>query len=221
MYKILIIANNSYADLMSLKIKDVTFKQCEVILHDDFDSDIDLSVFHAVVMQVKYPIFDEFLEKIVDLRSKYNGVLVVLDCYTVFKHKMFCSTHKVDLYYDLSLGFGDLIQKLRYCLVTKYMIENGTIEYKDIVLNLENRECRRGNCIVELRNKEFELLRFFVENPCRIFNVRQILESVWDMNADLNTNTVQTHLSYLRKKIDVGFSEKRLHTVNCVGYKFE
>lgn len=222
MYRILIVSNNSYADLFYNKFNNSSFKNFKVELHDDFVIDRkSLNEFDVIVFQIKYPLFQECFELIEKLRAEYSGVLVVVDSYSVLKHKLFCNYNKIDLYYDLDNGFADLFVKIRFLIVGNRMSGYDAIEYKDIKMDLKTRNCYRLEQLVVLRNKEFELLKFLIENPERIFSVTQILEAVWDMNADLNTNTVQTHISTLRKKIDIGFSEKRLHTVNCIGYKLE
>jgi hypothetical protein len=94
--------------------------------------------------------------------------------------------------------------------------------FKNIVLNLENRNLISGNKKYFLRNKEFALMRFFLENPGRLLTRMSILENVWDINADLFTNTVDVHVSRLRKLLkDLDAECVYIKTIPCSGYVFE
>ncbi|MGL5831356.1 MAG: winged helix-turn-helix domain-containing protein [Candidatus Altimarinota bacterium] len=93
--------------------------------------------------------------------------------------------------------------------------------FKNIVLNLENRTLILGDQSFFLRNKEFALMRFFLENPGRLLTRMSILENVWDINADLFTNTVDVHVSRLRKLLQKLDAENAyIRTIPCSGYVF-
>lgn len=96
------------------------------------------------------------------------------------------------------------------------------VVFKKIVLNLENRYLSSGQKSCFLRNKEFALMRFFLENPGRLLTRMSILENVWDINADLFTNTVDVHVSRLRKLLkDLDGEYAYIKTIPCSGYVFE
>lgn len=75
---------------------------------------------------------------------------------------------------------------------------------------------------VELSRKEFELLRFFVQNPNRVWDRLQILDLVWGEDTHVEPRTVDVHVRRLRKQIEVDDAHPRLIvTVRGVGYKFD
>jgi DNA-binding response OmpR family regulator len=93
--------------------------------------------------------------------------------------------------------------------------------FKKIVLNLETRTLIMGDQSFFLRNKEFALMRFFLENQGRLLTRMSILENVWDINADLFTNTVDVHVSRLRKLLQKLDAENAyIKTIPCSGYVF-
>lgn len=93
--------------------------------------------------------------------------------------------------------------------------------FKNIVLNLETRMLMMGDQSFFLRNKEFALMRFFLENQGRLLTRMSILENVWDINADLFTNTVDVHVSRLRKLLQKLDAENAyIKTIPCSGYVF-
>ena len=91
------------------------------------------------------------------------------------------------------------------------------LSYGDLVLDDETHEVWEGDREVELSPTEFNLLRYFLQNPGRVLSKRQILEHVWHYDFGGDGNVVESYVSYLRKKVDL--SEPRLlHTVRGVGY---
>lgn len=83
-----------------------------------------------------------------------------------------------------------------------------------------HRTARRANRIVPLRNKELELLEFFLMNANKVLTRSTILEYVWDRNAQFASNTLDVHVNRLRRKLDDPFQQKLIHTIHCVGYRF-
>ncbi len=72
---------------------------------------------------------------------------------------------------------------------------------------------------IQFRHKEFALLEYFMQHADIVLSREMILSHVWDMNADPFTNTVDTHVRLLRKKLE---SPERtfIHTVPKRGYRF-
>lgn len=78
----------------------------------------------------------------------------------------------------------------------------------------------KGNRVV-LRNKEFSLLYYFINNIGRVLSRTQILEDVWDRNIVCPTNTVDVHVSSLRRKFKQYADKDCIKTVHCIGYVFD
>lgn len=92
---------------------------------------------------------------------------------------------------------------------------------RDLQLDELSCEVKLGNKKLALRNKEFCLLHFFLMNVGRVVSRSAILENVWDMNASASNNTVDVHVSTLRKKIDKDGKTKYIRTVPHNGYIIE
>ncbi len=75
-----------------------------------------------------------------------------------------------------------------------------------------------GNPIA-FRHKEFALLEYFMQHQDIVLSREMILSHVWDMNADPFTNTVDTHVRLLRKKLEID-GHTFIHTVPKRGYRF-
>ena len=87
----------------------------------------------------------------------------------------------------------------------------------DLRMDEDSHEVWRGEDPIKLTATEFELLRFFMENPRRVLSKPQILDRVWDYDFGGQANVVELYVSYLRRKIDKGRAPM-IHTVRGVGY---
>lgn len=96
------------------------------------------------------------------------------------------------------------------------------IEFAPYRFDLERHELEIGGKAIPLTQKEFELSLFFFKNAGRLLSRAHLLENVWGRSSDINTRTLDTHVSRLRKKLDLN-SEKgwRLSSVYHFGYRLE
>lgn len=92
---------------------------------------------------------------------------------------------------------------------------------RDLFLDPENYEVRRGKNSIVLSRKEFALLEYLMKNKGRIVTKDELISNVWSYEADILLNTVEVYVGYLRKKIDEPYSNEKplIHTVRGFGYK--
>ena len=91
------------------------------------------------------------------------------------------------------------------------------LSFADIELDDETHEVWKAGNPVSLSPTEFNLLRYFMENPGRVLSKAQILDHVWHYDFGGDANVVESYVSYLRRKIDT--TEPRLlQTLRGVGY---
>ena len=91
------------------------------------------------------------------------------------------------------------------------------IKIGNIELNKESFEVKKDNKTIDLSNKEFELLKYLMENAGTVLSKEQIFDSVWKSNYG-EISTVAVHIKNLRDKLDK--EEKYILTVWGYGYKF-
>ena len=80
---------------------------------------------------------------------------------------------------------------------------------------------KRDNRAILLSSKEFDLLTYLMRHPNTILKKDQIIDHVWDYDADILPNTVEVYIGYLRNKIDKSNKKKPalIHTIRGFGYK--
>ncbi len=93
------------------------------------------------------------------------------------------------------------------------------IELGDLTLNTNTYNVCRGNKNIHLTKKEFGLLEYLLRHKEVVIPRTALIEHVWDVNADLFSNSLETHILNLRKKIETKGKPKLIHTVSGRGYK--
>lgn len=97
--------------------------------------------------------------------------------------------------------------------------DNTPFSLGELTLHPDEHRVERNHKPVRLRKKEYELLEFLAKNKNRVVNRHAILEYVWNYNVNAMTNTLEVHVSNLRRKIGNDYASKVLHTVYGLGYK--
>lgn len=93
------------------------------------------------------------------------------------------------------------------------------ITHGAITMSESKHEVRLKGKVVELRRKEYELLKIFLSRPGQVFGRDALLDRVWHYEQDVETRTVDVHIRRLREKL--GTFKKVIVTVPGVGYKAE
>ena len=91
----------------------------------------------------------------------------------------------------------------------------------DVEIRLRARTVHIGRTHVAVSPKEFELITFFARNAGEVVTRMQLLENVWNLHFDPQTNVVETHISRLRAKVDKPFQRDLIVTVRGAGYRID
>ena len=99
--------------------------------------------------------------------------------------------------------------------------ETGEFSFADVQLNFTKMLVSKAGNEITLSAKEFQLLRFLVENEGSILTRDQLLNEVWGYDALPSTRTVDVHIAWLRQKLEEDSRyPKHILTVHGFGYKF-
>jgi DNA-binding response OmpR family regulator len=110
--------------------------------------------------------------------------------------------------------------RVRFAMLTRRTggAADGTIRLGPLVINTESYQVTVGGAPLDLTYKEFELLRFLVQRPGRVFTRTDLLQEVWGYNFYGGTRTVDVHVRRLRAKLGPEH-EGLIQTVRGVGYR--
>lgn len=94
------------------------------------------------------------------------------------------------------------------------------LEVGDLKLDRIKHEAERAGEKIVLQPREYRLLEYLMRNEGKLVTRTMLLENVWDLHFDPQTNVIDVHVSRLRAKIDKDFDEPLLQTVRGRGYRF-
>lgn len=123
-----------------------------------------------------------------------------------------------DDYLAKPFEFQELLLRLRALTRRNGPKQTQVLRLADLELNLDTKSVARAGKRIDLTTREYALLEYLMLNKGRIISRVDISERVWGLNFDTTTNVIDVYISYLRKKIDKGFSCKLLHTIVGMGY---
>jgi len=93
------------------------------------------------------------------------------------------------------------------------------LSVEDLSLDPATRVCTRGERPIALTRREFSLLEALMRRAGEVVPKQQLLDHVWGLDFDGDTNVVEVYVRYLRRKIDEPFPRPLLDTVRGVGYR--
>jgi len=162
------------------------------------------------------------MEALIELRKRSDHIPVLM---LSVKSE---TTTKVDLlnagaddYLTKPFSLDELMARVRALLRRPQSIQTEIHELDDLIMDIGKHLVKRSGEEIRLTRKEFSLLEYFLKNKAIVLSRGMIMEHVWDMSADPFSNTIESHVASLRKKIDLPGKKKLFHTIVGRGYKID
>ncbi|MBK1989605.1 response regulator transcription factor [Sphaerospermopsis aphanizomenoides BCCUSP55] len=109
---------------------------------------------------------------------------------------------------------------LRRSGIESYSTTTGRLLVADLELDVENQIAYRQGRIIELSQKESQLLQYFMEHSGQLLTHSQIMQHLWTNDEHPESNVIAALIRLLRRKIEVGSESALIHTVYGKGYRF-
>jgi two-component system OmpR family response regulator len=124
-----------------------------------------------------------------------------------------------DDYLTKPFAFAELLARIEALLRRHSSAPQPTrLKVEDLELDLLARRVTRGGREIELTARELKLLEFLMRRPGQVVTRTMLLEGVWDLHFDPQSNLIDVHISRLRQAIDRGSDHPLIHTVRGSGY---
>ncbi|HEX8964863.1 MAG TPA: response regulator transcription factor [Patescibacteria group bacterium] len=126
-----------------------------------------------------------------------------------------------DDYLTKPFAFEELLARIKALTRRPKTTIDTTLKISDLSLDTTSFEVKRASKSISLSAKEFSLLEFLMRHANKTVTKDQIINHVWNYDANILPNTVEVFIGYLRSKIDKPFPQKSplIHTVRGFGYK--
>jgi len=174
--------------------------------------------YDAIILDLQLPRRDG-LSILRDLRErKKESAVLVLTARDTVKDRVRGLDEGADDYLVKPFALDELRARVRALLRRGRGGVATSLSYSDVSVNLLDRTAARGERRIELTQKEFALLEYFLRNPDRVLTRTAIAEHVWDYTFDWQSNVVDVFVNVLRKKLEEGGEPRLIQTRRGSGY---
>lgn len=174
---------------------------------DQADDTIDL-----YILDVNMPVMTGFVAG-AELRRKYDAPIIFLTAYSGESDKVMGFSIGADDYIVKPFSNLELLLRVRALFrrmegrsrkkVEEEQVEEknpSEIQFKDLILDLDNQSIRKNGEVIVLTYTEFKILELFVTHPKKIYSLENIYQSIWEEEA-VGDSTIMVHIKNIRKKI--------------------
>ena len=127
-----------------------------------------------------------------------------------------------DDYLTKPFAFSELLARIEVLQRRSTAAEPTThLRVADLEMDLVARKVTRAGQPVDLTAREFRLLEYLMRHAGQVVTRTMLLEGVWDLHFDPQTNVIDVHISRLRQALDRGGGTPLIHTVRGSGYVLE
>lgn len=123
-----------------------------------------------------------------------------------------------DDYLVKPFAFEELLARIRALLRRREGQTPSVLRFADLSLDIGSRLIYRGDRLVDLSTKEFDLLTLFLRHPRQVLTREVIFNTVWGYDFDGESNVLDVYVGYLRSKLEAVGEPRLIHTVRGVGY---
>lgn len=175
--------------------------------------------YDAAVIDVMLPRLDG-LSLIQEVRrQKVNVPVIILSARRAVDDRVRGLETGSDDYLTKPFAFSELLARIQALIRRAGNVAPPTrLEVGDLSLDLFTRKVMRGGTEIMLQPREFALLEYLLRQAGRVVSKTMILEHVWELDFDPQTNVVDVLVCRLRNKVDRDFEPKLIHTIRGVGY---
>ncbi|MDY0990471.1 response regulator transcription factor [Flavobacterium sp. CFBP9031] len=180
---------------------------------------IQQDIWDIILMDIMLPGIDGIqLVKLMRFKKNHTPVLM-LSALSDTDDKVNALDSGADDYLVKPFHFKELISRVNALTRrTKFNYDKVETLYTlgSLTINPEEHKVTENDKLIDLSPREYKLLLYLLENRNKVIPRTQILNAVWGINYDNNTNVVDVYISYLRNKIEQ--NHKFIHTIKGTGY---
>ena len=183
---------------------------------------IKQGIYDLVVLDLMLPSMNG-IEVLKNIRKNYiDTPVLILTAKESLDEKMEAFSMGANDYLTKPFYMEELVARIYAMLRTTGKLQSSnTLDFYDLHLDLSKRRVFYKNEEIELQNKQFNLLEYFLLNKETILLKEQIYDRIWGMESDANIEIVEIYISNLRKILSKFGYDKCIKTKRKVGYMFD
>ena len=221
--KILIIEDEkSLADLVANRLK----KEKYIV---DISNDGEEGLYNALLDIYDLIILDIMLPSIngIDIlkeikKNNIKSKVIMLKAKSELEDKLLGFNEGANDYIPKPFHIDELVARVNAQLRIE-LVKDNNLEFGDLILNIKTSDIinKNNNEKINIINKEFQLLEYFMNNPNQVLSKDMIYDKVWSLENESNSNNLEAYLSFIRKKLKIINSSVQIRSLRNIGYKME
>ncbi|RME88064.1 MAG: DNA-binding response regulator, partial [Planctomycetota bacterium] len=211
--------------LMGLK-KNLQFEGYDVLIAQDGEKGLEMAVDGApdlILLDIMLPGINGFEICKTLRKNKIEVPILILSAKDQEFDKILGLDLGADDYITKPFSVREVLARINAVLRRKKRFEQylETFQFGKITINLAGREVQKEGKVLDISSKEFDLLKFMVENPNKVLERKEILNRVWGYDYYGTARTIDNFITKLRQKIEDDPNHPQyIITVRGIGYKF-
>ena len=171
-----------------------------------------------VILDVMLPGIDGFVVCTELRRTNLDVPILMLSARGVVDDRVRGLESGADDYLTKPFNFSELVARVRALLRRRRPSELVVLVVDDVTLDPVKRLVHRAGRKIDLTQKEFALLEYFMRHSGEILTRAMIAERVWDFTWDRLTNVIDVYVNHLRRKLEDAGEPRLIHAVRGTGY---
>ena len=155
-------------------------------------------------------------------KNNIKAKVIMLTAKSELEDKLLGFNEGANDYIPKPFHIDEVVARVNACLRTE-KVKNNNLEFGDLVLDLKTSDIinKNNNEKINIINKEFQLLEYFMNNPNQVLSKEMIYDKVWGLENDSISNNLEAYLSFIRKKLKLINSNVQIKALRNLGYKME
>ena len=181
-----------------------------------------MDIYDLIILDIMLPYKNgiEILKEIKE--NNIKSKVIMLTAKSELEDKLLGFSEGANDYISKPFHIDELVARVNAQLRINKVKEQ-TLEFGDIILDIKTSNIinKNNNEKINIINKEFQLLEYFMNNPNQVLSKEMIYDKVWGTENDSVSNNLEAYLSFIRKKLKLINSEVQIKSLRNIGYKME
>ena len=181
-----------------------------------------MDVYDLILLDIMLPGIDgiEILKEI--KKNNIKTKVIMLTAKSEIEDKLLGFSEGANDYISKPFHIDEVVARVNVWLRSD-IVKDNCLEFGDLTLDLKTSDIfnKNSNEKINIINKEFQLLEYFMNNPNQVLSKEMIYDKVWGLDNNSMSNNLEVYLSFIRKKLKMINSNVQIKSLRNLGYKME
>lgn len=212
------------ADLIASRLKKEKYEVDVSLDGEDGLYNAESGIYDLIILDVMLPKMNGF-EILSEIREEgITSKVIMLTAKSMLEDKLTGLNGGANDYLTKPFHMDELVARVNIQLrKDKTSVRKDYVEFGDLQLNISSSSlfCTATGESINVINKEFQLLEYFINNHNQILSKEQIYDKVWGYDNEIESNNLEAYLSFIRRKLKAVGSSVNIKAVRGMGYRME